>query len=210
MKTIFSLLMLFLTFNSFSQEISEKKSIDKPNYSENSEIKVFYSDKSNKFHTNQKPVGIFVNEKFIGRQEVMSNINLDKIERIKIEKEKFEMNGTEYYGKIFIKMKSDYNPKFLTLEELSAKYLELNKNPTIYQIDGKVIENRKNKILVDENFILKIVVEKVKTSEKNTEINLIRLVTKTPENIKKANEIRIRGIEKIKPVAHKSNPSTSP
>jgi len=192
MKTIFALLMLFLTFNSFCQEISEKKSIEKPNYTENSEIKVFYSDKSNKFHSNQKPVGLFVNEKFIGRVELMNYINPDKIEMIKIKKEKFEMNGTEYFGKIFIKMKSDYNPKFLTLDDLSAKYLKLNKNPIIYQIDEKVIENRKNKILVDENFILKIIVKKVKTSEKNTEINLIRLVTKTPENIKKANEIRIK------------------
>lgn len=34
------------------------------------------------------------------------------------------------------------------------------------------------------------------------EINLIRLITKTPENIKKANEIRIKGIENIKPVAN--------
>ncbi|AUC15913.1 hypothetical protein BTO06_12460 [Tenacibaculum sp. SZ-18] len=185
-----------MTFNSFCQEISGKKTTDNLNYSENSKIKVFYSDKSNKFHSNQKPVSIFVNKKFIGSWEVLNFINSGKIESSKIEKEKFEMNGTEYYGKIFIRMKSDYNPKFLKLEELSTKYLDLNENPIIYQIDEKVIESIKTEILVDENFILKIVVEKVKTSEKNTEINLIRLITKTPENIKKANEIQIRGIEK--------------
>ncbi|MFI8380576.1 hypothetical protein [Leeuwenhoekiella sp. NPDC079379] len=202
MKTIFTFLMFFLTFNSFCQEISGKKSTDKPNYSENSEVKVFYSDNLNKFHSDQKPAGIFVNDKFVGAQEIMSFINSDKIESLKIEKEKFEMDGTEYSGKIFIKMKSDYNPNFIILEELSAKYLELNKNPRIYQIDEKIIDNSKNGILIDENFILKIVVNRVKTSKKNSEINLIRLLTKTPENIKKANEIRIRGIEKIKPVAN--------
>lgn len=199
MKTIFTLLILFLTFNSFCQEISRKKSKDKPNYSENSEVKVFYSDKLNKFHSDQKPAGIFIGEKFIGNQEVLSFINPDKIETLKIEKEKYEINGIEYYGKILIKIKSDYNPKFLTLEELSEKYLELNKNPRIYQIDEKIIENSKNGILIDENFILKIVVNKVKTSKKNAEVNVIRFVTKTPENIKKANEIRIRGIAKMKP-----------
>jgi len=73
--------------------------------------------------------------------------------------------------------------------------LKLNKNPIIYQIDEKVIENSKTDFLVDENFILKIVVEKITTSENNTEINLIRLITKTPENIKKTNEIRMKGIE---------------
>lgn len=194
--------MLFLTFNSFCQEISGKKSTDKPNYSENSEIKVFYSDKSSEFHSDRKPVGLFVNDKFVGSQEVLNFINPVKIETINVEKKKFGMNGTEYYGKIFIKMKSDYNPKFLTLKKLSEKYLKLNENPRIYQINEKVIEDSKDEILVDENFILKIVVEKITASENNTEINLIRLVTKTPENIKKANEIRIRGIEKIKPVAN--------
>ncbi|MBW2963108.1 hypothetical protein [Mesonia aestuariivivens] len=209
MKTIFTVLMLFLTFNSFCQELSGQKSINKPSYSENSELKVFYSDKSSEFHSEQKPAAIFVNDKFVGSQEMLNFINQDKIETINIEKEIFEINGTEFYGKIYIKMKPDYNLKFLTLEELSAKYLELIENPIIYQIDEKVIKNRKNKILVDENFILKIVVENVKTSEKNTEINLIRLVTKTPENIKKANEIRIRGIEKIKPVANNGNRCSS-
>ena len=99
-------------------------------------------------------------------------------------------------------MKSDYNPKFLTLKKLSEKYLMLNEIPIIYQIDEKVVGNSSNQILLDENFILKIVVEKINTSENNTEINLIRLITKTPENIKKANEIRIKGIDNIKPVAN--------
>jgi hypothetical protein len=202
MKTIFTVLMLFLTFNSFCQELSGIKLINKPSYSENSELKVFYSDKSSEFHSDQKKAGIFVNDKFVGSQEVLNFINQDTIETIKIEKEKFEMNGTEYYGKIYIKMKSDYNPKFLTLKKLSEKYLELNENPIIYQIDEKVVEKSSNEILVDENFILKIVVEKINTSENNTEINLIRLITKTTENIKKVNEIRIKGIENIKPVAN--------
>ena len=136
MKTIFTVLMLFLTFNSFCQELSGIKLINKPSYSENSELKVFYSDKSSEFHSDQKKAGIFVNDKFVGSQEVLNFINQDTIETIKIEKEKFEMNGTEYYGKIYIKMKSDYNPKFLKLKKLSEKYLELNENPIIYG-DGK-------------------------------------------------------------------------
>ena len=41
-KIIFALILLFVTFNSFSQDIIGKKSTSKPNYSENSEIKVIY------------------------------------------------------------------------------------------------------------------------------------------------------------------------
>ncbi len=189
------MLTLFLTFNSFGQDLSEEKLTDKPKYSENSEIEVISPDNTGLFYVGQKLAGIFVNDTFIGSQEAVSFINSDKIEAIAIEKGEFEMNGTKYYGKIFITMKPDYDPAFLTLEELSAKYLTLDNNPVIYQIDTTIIDDPNNQILMDENFILKMELKKVKTSGKHTEINLIRLTTKTPENIKKANETLIKSTE---------------
>ncbi|AWW29146.1 hypothetical protein DN752_02740 [Echinicola strongylocentroti] len=197
MRAIFAFLLFFLTFNSFCQGISEK-STDKP---EGSEVNVFYSDNSSEFQSGQKPVGVFIDEKFIGNLEVLSFISPDKTETLEIKKEKYEIDGNEYYGKVLIKMKSDYKPNFLTLEGLCDKYLELNENPIIYQIDEKIIENSKDRTLVDENFILSIIVQKVKTSE-NTEVNLIRLKTKTAENLKKRKEILIRGTEEIGPIAN--------
>ena len=202
MKTIFTLISLFLTFNLFSQEILEKKSNNKPRYSENSEISVFYSDNSNDFNSNQKPVGFFVNDVFIENQENISLLNPNKIADIKIEKKEFELNGTEYFGKVFIKLKPDYYSKLLSLKKLSEKYLKLNENPVIYQVNEKVIKSPGNVILVDENYILKIVVTEVETSNKNVKLNLVKIVTRTPENIKKANQIRIKGIENIKQVAN--------
>jgi len=195
-KIIFVLTLLLLTFNSFSQNIIDKKSAAKANYSENSKIKVIYNDSLNKFHSKKKPAGIFFNGTFVGDQRVLNVINPKKIESLNIEKEKFEKNGKEYYGKILVKMKSDYKPNFISLKELTSKYLTLNTSPIIYQIDENVINQDYNEYSVDENFILKIILSKIKTSEKNNEINLIKLITKTPENIKKANEIRIKGPEK--------------
>ncbi|MDN3494257.1 hypothetical protein [Winogradskyella bathintestinalis] len=190
-KNTLALILLFVTFDSFSQDIIGKKSTTKPNYSENSEIKVIYKDSLNTFHSKNKPVGIFVNGIFLN-ENLISTINPDKIENLTVEKESFEKNGKEYFGKILIELKSDYKPKFISLKELTSKYLNLDTNPIIFQIDENVINQDYNEYSVDESFILKIELNKIKTSKKDTEINLIKLITKTPENIKKANEIRIK------------------
>jgi|TARA_B110000908_G_scaffold170028_1_gene228493 hypothetical protein len=191
-KNILSLIILFVTFNSFSQDIIGKKSTTKPYYSENSEIKVIYKDSLDKFHSKNKPAGVFVNGIFIGNQGVLNVINSDKIESLNIEKEYYEKNGKEYYGKILVKMKPEYIPKFITAKDLITKYLDLDTNPIIFQINENVTNQYTNENLIDENFILKIELTKIKTSEKDTELNLIKIITKTTENIKEANIIRIK------------------
>ncbi|MCF8716438.1 hypothetical protein JM658_16545 [Joostella atrarenae] len=136
-----------------------------------------------------------MNEIFLGDERKLSVINSEKIESINIEKENYTLNGKEYYGKIILKMKSDYIPKFITLNKLITKHLELENRPIVFQINGDVINQDYNEYLIDENFILKIISSKIKTSDKNIEINLVKLITKTTENIKKTNEIRIKGTE---------------
>jgi hypothetical protein len=193
-KNIFALILLFVTFNSFSQNINGRKFTEKSNYSENSEIKVIYNDSLKTLHSKNKPVGIFVNGVFLN-ENLISAINPNKIETMKVEKDSFEKNGKEYFGKIIIELKSDYKPNFISLKELASKYLTLDTNPIIFQIDENVINQDYNEYSVDESFILKIELNKIKTSKKGTEINLVKLIMKTPENIKKANEIRIKGTE---------------
>ena len=193
MKKITTYILIFFTSLSFSQILQEVKTNNKTNYSENSEIKVIYNEYLNKFHPNTKPVGIFVNGIFMGNLSMFNLINSKKIDSLKIEKESFQKNGIEYFGKIQVKMQSDYVATFITLKELVEKYLELDSDPLVFQINEDVINKDYNGHFVDENFILKIVLNKIKTSKKDSEINLIKLITKTPENIKKANTIRIKG-----------------
>ncbi len=195
MKTVFTLITLFLAVHTFCQNTTLRESTTQLNYSQNSKVKVFYSDHSSKLNSDQKRVGVFIEDKFIGNQEVLSFINPEKIETLKVEKKQHKINGIPYDGKILITMKSNYKSQFLKLEALSSKYLKLNGNPIIYQIDSKIIGNQKDEIFIDENFILKIIVKEIKTSEKNTAINLISILTKTSDNIQKANEIRIKGRE---------------
>lgn len=199
MRNIAIFILLGISINLSGQEVFNSNVKKSQKYSQDSELRVIYKDSSDKKSINKEPA-YFVNGILIDKEIGIKTLNPNNIDSIEVEKEKFELNGKEYYGKIYVKMKSDYNP--ITLKKLTEKYLKLNGNPIIYQIDEKVVENSSNEIFIDENFILKIVVEKINTSKNNTEINLIRLITKTPENIKKANEIRIKGIENIKPVAN--------
>ena len=47
--------------------------------------------------------------------------------------------------------------------------------------------------MVDEKFILKIIVEKYENKEEKLNVSFLNLITKTEENIKKSKEIIIRG-----------------
>jgi len=99
MKNVITLIILFVTSLSLSQTIPGVKIDNKLNYSEASEIKVFYNDSLEKLHSKIKPAAIFVNGTFVGNTTSMNTINSEKIESLKIEKENFEKNGKEYYGK---------------------------------------------------------------------------------------------------------------
>ncbi len=192
MKNVVSIILLFTASLSFSQTVQKDSVNRKQKYSENSEIRVVYKDSLNMFRPQEKPIGVFVNGSFIGNNTALNVFNVTKIENMNVEKEIFEIDGKVYYGRILIKTKSNYNPKIITLKELSSKYLNLDTSPIVFQINENIINHDYSEYLVDEKFILKIELNKIKTSGMNTEINLIKLITKTSQNIKKANEIRIR------------------
>jgi len=174
-KTILILMVFFVALNSFSQNSNEKKSTSK--------IKVVYKDQV-KQHTT-KPVAYFVNGNFRGGKLLY---NPNSIKSVRTEKETLEKNGKTYFGKILIITKQDYHPDFVSLKELLSE-LVLDQSQTLIQIDENVINRDYNDYFVDKIFILKIEISKSKT----TGINLVKIISKTKKNIKKANEILIRG-----------------
>jgi hypothetical protein len=183
-------IILLITSLSFGQTLTGKKTLKNHKYSENSEITVFYND-SITYKKNNKPAGVFLNSKFIGSDLALITINQEQIESLNIEKTNFKREGKEYYGKVLIKMKAGYKSNFISLNALSAKHLNLNENPIIFKIDDKIITEDYNSYLIDEKFVLKIIVNKLKTSEKNSEINLITVITKTKDNIEESNKKKI-------------------
>jgi hypothetical protein len=72
------------------------------------------------------------------------------------------------------------------------QYTSLKNKSAIFTIDGKVINADYDHYKIDKNTILKIIVEKFAGSS-NKELWLVKVLTKTDENIKKSKQIMIRG-----------------
>ncbi|WP_196888008.1 hypothetical protein [Aureivirga sp. CE67] len=187
MKRIFTFILILSCITTFAQQKADSSFEKKKKKSTNS----FFNDYVDEIKN--KPVAIFVNEIFIGNGEVASTINSDKIKSIKIEKEPFVENGIEYFGKMFVELRRGYKPRLISLEKLIKKKVPLDEKSVLYQIDGKVISPDYMNFLVDENYILKVTKETAKLSKKDNEINIINIITKNPENIKKSKEIRFKG-----------------
>jgi len=131
--------------------------------------------------------GQFVNE------TLLKTLNPEVIADIKVSNQEIKVGSRIYYGEIFIKTKADYTPDLISLTDLKSKYTDLKNTPIIIMIDNEVIHGDYDKCIVDENFLLKISVEKIENARGKLKFSLIQILTKTEENIKKSKEIRIRG-----------------
>lgn len=196
MKKIPILLLSILVFEvSYSQNLNGiDSSKTKKECSENDTIpRVVYSNPKTvytKEEENNKPL-IFLNGKFIGNESVSAN----QIESIKVVNGKFKFNGKEYNGKLLITSKPGYKTHNINLTELVKKYTKLNTDNLIFSIDGNVINANKNEVFVDEKNVMQIKVERLDKIEKNKGLYFISILTRTPENLKKVNTIKIRGSE---------------
>ena len=153
-------------------------------------LKVVYTDNE---HNTQKPA-YFLNGKLISGT-VLETFNPALINSVDVVKEKIKIDGIEYFGQIHITTKSDYQPSLISLTALKDKYTNLKDKPTVFMLDGRIINGDYDKYLVDENYLLTLVVDKFENKKDNISLSLIKLLTKSPENIKKSKEIRIRGSE---------------
>ena len=191
-KTLFTT-TLFIAINCFGQVKSEKvnglKIINTEISSENDTIiNVVYKKKKE----NNKNPAYFINGKLIN-ESVLKILNPNEIASVKVEKNDIEIDNVKYYGKILIETKSNYNPKFISLNNLKAKYTNLKKNSTIFKIDNEIVNANYDSFIVDEKFILKIVIENYENKEDKLNVYFVNLITKSEENIKKSKEILIRG-----------------
>lgn len=131
--------------------------------------------------------GIQCNSSFLVR------INSKFIDSIRIEKNLIEIDNTKHYGQIYIKTKKEYNPKLISLTDLKQKYTKQSSMSTIFMIDNDIIKDNNADYFVDEKYILKIIVDTIENKKEKLHVQIIRLVTRTDENIKQANELIIRG-----------------
>lgn len=153
-------------------------------------LKVIYANNESQIN---KPA-YFLNGKFIG-QTLLSTLNPIQIESINVVKGTIRIDNIQYYGQINIKTKSSYNPKLISLTDLKDKYTNLKNKSVVFMIDGSIINADYDSCLVDESYLLTIIIDNIANSKENINLDIIKLLTKSEENIKKSKEIRIRGTE---------------
>jgi hypothetical protein len=193
MRKAFFIVSILLSINSFGQIKTEKVNGLKITnqltvFDNDTIIKVIYK---NEIKNDKKPA-YFINGK-LANESILRSINPNEIETVNVEKENIEIENVKYYGKLYIVTKSTYKPKFISLNNLKLKYTNIKDNSTIFKIDDELINADYENNLVDENYILKIIVEKFENKNEKLNINFINLITKSEENIKKSKEIIIRG-----------------
>jgi len=146
----------------------------------------------NKFLKKRKPIAIYINNVLVG-QSILKTLNPNDISTYHVEKGEITLNNTTYDGKIYFVTKESYNPKWISLTELKLKHTQIKENPTVYQIDNEPIDTDDyDNYLTDENSILKIEVDYIEVSNENLKLNILNILTKTAENIRKSKEILIR------------------
>jgi hypothetical protein len=193
MKKIIFIYSLLLTFNSFGQNLSGKvtgvRMTNQENVTKNDTIiKVVYK---NEIKSDKKPA-YFINGK-LTNEGVLRSINPNEIATVNVEKENIEIENIKYYGKLYIVTKSTYKPKLISLNNLKLKYTNIKENSIIFQIDNEIINSDYDKYLVDENYILKIIVQKFENQNEKLNVSFVNLITKSEENIRKSKEIILRG-----------------
>jgi hypothetical protein len=100
-----------------------------------------------------------------------------------------------YRGQIHIITKKAYQPNLVSLTSLKSKYSK--ETSTVFMINDEIVERNYDDYLVDQDYILRIIIKPVDISKEGIRFNLIQILTKTDDNIKRVNEIKIRGDENL-------------
>lgn len=152
-------------------------------------LRVIYLDK-----TEEKPntAAIFINGTLVNNYTLRS-INPEYVGTISVEKGDVEINNVKYSAKILIETKADYTPNFISLNDFKEKHISTRKKSVVFQIDDEIVQGDYDKYLVDENYILRAIVEKVKIQNKKMNFTLIKLLTISEKNISDSKRIMIRG-----------------
>ena len=196
MKQLIMLLLVFATTNSFGQITNGKApgiilaDTGKNPYRDTT-LRVIHVDRNK---VERQPAFI-VNGKYVMNQSLLNSLNPNWIENIQVAKGDTIINNVQYIGIIRIKTKSDYNPKTISLTELKNKYTEFKNKPVIFMIDGNIVNADYDNYVIDENNVLTIIVDKFQNTKESIDWGLIKLLTKSEENIKKRQQTILRGTE---------------
>jgi hypothetical protein len=153
-------------------------------------LKVVYTNNNSQI---SKPA-FFLNGKLVN-EVLLRTLNPTGIENVNVVKDNIKIDNIQYYGQIHITTKISYALKLISLTDLKHKYTNLKHKSIVFMIDGDVINADYDMYIVDENYLLTIIVDKIENTKEKIDLVLIKLLTKSQANIEKLKEIRIKGRE---------------
>lgn len=133
----------------------------------------------------------FLNDRQVG-EAITKTLNPNGIASVTVSKKALEINKTRYGGQVTITMKEGYFPNLITLNDLKAKYTNLKDSTVLFMFENDIIRSDYDKYMVDENYLLQIVVDKVELKAEKMDFHIVKLLTRSEENVRKVKEIRIR------------------
>lgn len=190
MHYLLMILCLSVSLAAFAQKTNLNSHVsENPQYSlEDTLISVTY----HKEDIPGLPPAIFINGTF---QNVLlkGGINLEKVADIRINKDTVEIDNNVYYEKIMIELEKSYRPGYISVSELISKYTRLNKFPDVLMIDDEIISCNFDESYIDAHYLLRMDVSEIQSAADGDTLCIVRLLTRTAENVRKANAIYIRG-----------------
>ena len=194
MKHILIIILALLTMGTYGQSDVQSLVNKRHRYSMKDTIPIVTYLKPNPQSTD---AAIILNGKLIN-ETALYGLDPQRIESMKVLRDSFEIdNKKKYYGQLHIKTNKGYEPSFISLKDLVFKHTNLKKEPGIILFNDKIIFDKFSERLVDEKYILKIYVQEINNDENDIHFNLVKLITRTEENVNEANQIILRGNNEI-------------
>jgi hypothetical protein len=171
MKTFIILSLLSFSFAGFAQKIAPAKPITEWE-------PMVYLDS-----VNVELSHLYFDVKKIGNIQVVSD---------------YYDSARQIHGKIFIQSKDPTDFHFLPIGSITGLYKKDAQTPAIFMLDNEFLKDTSS-YKIDSSYILNV--ELTSTNEMNylknamPGLTIVKIITKTKENLDKQNQIRIRGTQ---------------
>jgi hypothetical protein len=142
------------------------------------------------YHAQQEKPILILNGKET-TYELIKSLKSDSLESISVEKGN-TFDGVQREDRLVITTKSKTSNAAISLPDLLKKYKIPKTDRMIFSIDGEIVNENTESMYFDESNLMQITVISLDKVDLNGDLIYLKILTRTPENVKKANTIYIR------------------
>ena len=147
----------------------------------------------NKTEAHQQP--LYIINGHTSTSSVLFSMDPNQIKDIRVLRGDTLVDKVTYSGRVFIETMQTVAPKYITLTQLKDKYTNLKGKAVVFTLDGNFINADYDKYAIDEAGLLTIVVDALPATKGNNELGLIKLLSRSKQNLEDRNKIMIRGAD---------------